>query len=142
MKTLPKIICISTRPGEIKLADLVLTGSWCLTAHTTIFQLYLGSQLYWWSKSEYPGKTTNVASHWQTSLRILILPTIPNIQWYLCTNCLYIRTQYWLIRVWTVFLITTYIIVHYYYWSASQCTYMHLLISDFYQKIWALVWLI
>ena len=60
---------------------------------STIFQLYLGSQLYWWSKSEYPGKTTNVASHWQTSLRILIIPTIPNIRWYLCaiTNCLYIR---------------------------------------------------
>ena len=41
------------------LAGLVgLVGLWCLTSLSTIFQLYHGSQLYWWWKPEYPKKTT------------------------------------------------------------------------------------
>jgi hypothetical protein len=52
--------------------ELLGLGVWCLTALSTIFQLHHGGQFYWWSKSDYPQKTTDLSQVTHRCLEIKI----------------------------------------------------------------------
>jgi hypothetical protein len=44
-----------------RIAYYIGLGLWCLTPLAAIFQLYRGSQFYWWRKQEASEKTTDLS---------------------------------------------------------------------------------
>jgi hypothetical protein len=61
-----------TLSNETKLLWKMVYGVWCLTTHSTKYQLYRGGQFYSWMKLEYPEKTTDLSQVTEKHYHIML----------------------------------------------------------------------